>query len=227
MRLILFFILIINASLTFSQGANNKFLQLRDFSGGINPNGTFFVDRVDKNGVEGNPYLFEKFIPSVLVTKDSSKYYLNQTNISLISNNFEIVNNNQSFFFNNDLVSRIEFEYDKGKSVSMEYIPALGIYAQVIFSGEINLIKTFVLDIKEPDYRADLNVGSKKATFKTKHQYYLVTSDKSAFSFDSRKDAKSFLSIKYPEVQIKKILKQLSFKKEIDLINATEVINNF
>ncbi len=223
--LLLIFAVYLKISSVFSQGAKNKFLQFRDFAAGMNPNGLYFVDEPGESGVEGNPYIFAKFIPSVLITIDSNKYRLDQTNISLISNNFEIIHNNQSFLFDKKLVERIDFQLNNTEMLSLQYLAVLDKYGQVLYSDRIKLLKTYTLDIKKADYRADLNVGSKTASYKTKTMYYLLNADNVTFPFDSRKDAKIFLLNNFPHLRAKDVLKKLFYKNESDLLEAVKAIN--
>ncbi|WMN07492.1 hypothetical protein QYS48_28935 [Marivirga arenosa] len=206
--------------------ASHKFLQLRDFTGGVKPNATYFVDRIKYDGVKGTPYMFEEFLPSILLTTDSGDYYLEQTNINLLSKNFEILDKRQAFTFDNNQILLIDFKLKNRTSVKVRYISMLNEYVEILFDDDIKLLLAYDLEIKEPDYRPDLNIGSKLTTY-NKEKFYYIWNGKTEFSpINNKRDAKKYLKENYPNKNVKMMLKPHSFKTQSDLIKLVEDINS-
>jgi hypothetical protein len=225
MRNIIFIILLTFPFALLSQGSNNKFLQLRDFStGGIDANEFFFVDKSDSK-MAGSPYIFDTYIASTLVTKDSAKYYAKATNINLVTNNYELINNGQYFTHKRQLIQYVEFQYDKDSIVVVHYFDNLDKFGILLSPNDLKLVKIFELSVKEPDYRADLNVGSKSPTYRVKDNYYVITPDGRSFLFSSKKDVKVYISSIHSTINAKGLLKGFSFRTESDLIEIVSILN--
>lgn len=194
----------------------------------IGPGSTIFIIPPKTEDRKGSPYLFEQWKKGVVFVKSLNKsYQFDYLKYDLMNNDIELKIDGQVKVIPDKEVKEFVIQDDASGQVlkfirldrfSYETTPLSG-FGQVITEGKVSLIKHSYTEIKEANYRVDLNVGDKFDTILQREKYYFAYKNKIysankkkeviAFYAAQDKDAKSFIKENKLNVQNEVELAQL------------------
>jgi len=179
-------------------------------------------------GINGNPFLFEKWMEGEVILKQG-KYINLQLKYDAFSNTLYFNKNGELFEFQDEVISFLLMPDKKEESKHQLFVKGLEAgdlrknqFVQVLHNGRIGLYKLTVVFVSEMN---KINEGVVK-TFQKSERYYFKVNDRLELIRFNKKDVMAFLADRSAEVENYATAAGLSFKKELDIVKILEFHNS-
>lgn len=202
----------------------------------IHNSGGFFTNLPkQKDAPKGSVYLFDEFLKSTVVLRDSSIITDYRININLYTKQLELYDEAQIAILNYSKIDKF-YVNDKGNkeyyvscpNLQIQY-PDLGdcCFIQILYEGKkATLIDKITLDMVPSNYNLALNAGNSFDTYYAKHNYYILKDGKSLVIRLSKTSILFVLKDKRRELNNFISDNNLKLKNKTHLIEVLKYYNN-
>lgn len=175
-------------------------------------------------GINGNPFLFEKWVEGEVILKQG-KYTNLELKYDAFSKTLYFNKNGEMFEFQDEVISFLLMPQKDDKSKPLLFVKGIETsdfgknqFVQLLHNGRIGLYKSTIVFVSEMN---KINEGVVK-TFQQSERYYSKINDRLEMIKFSKKDIMAFLADRSAEVEKYATSTSLSFKKEADVIKILE-----
>lgn len=188
-----------------------------------------------KEAPKGSVYLFDDFLKSTVILRDSSIVSEFRINLNLYSKQIEFLNEDQVAILNYSKIDKF-YVNDNGRKEFFTSCPNLLIqypdlgdcsFVNILYEGKkATLIDKVTLDMVPSNYNLALNAGNSYDTYYVKHNYYILKDGKALIIRLSKSSILFVLNDKRKELSNFIADNDLNLKNKGHVIEVLKYYNN-